>query len=147
MIAYFDTSAVVPLVVEEPGTDISLRVFLQSDTVATVRMTFAEAAAALARASRLGRLTADAHGRALAGLESVRVQMDVLEVDDDLVHAAGALARDHALSGYDAVHCAAALRVTSTSTVALAGDRDLLAAWQREGLQVLDTRSGPGPRL
>ena len=141
MIAYFDTSAVVPLLVEEPGTDISLRVFLQAETVATVRMTFAEASAALARASRLGRLTADAHDRALAELESVWVQMDVLDVDDDLVRAAGALARTHALRGYDAVHCAAALRVTSRSTVALAGDRELLEAWQREGLQVLDTQS------
>jgi uncharacterized protein len=58
-----------------------------------------------------------------------------------LVRTAGALARDHALRGCDAVHCAAALRVTSATTVALAGDRDLLAAWQREGLQILDTRS------
>ena len=141
MIAYFDTSAVVPLLVEEPGSDVALRVFLQADSVATVRMTFAEISAALARASRLGRLTADAHDRAMAALESVWAQMDVLDVDDDLVRAAGALARDHALRGYDAVHCAAALRVTSGTTVALAGDRDLLAAWQREGLQVLDTQS------
>ena len=141
MIAYFDTSAVVPLLVEEPGTDVSLRVFLQAETVATVRMTFADTSAALARASRLGRLTADARDRALAGLESVWAQMDVVHVDDDLVRGAGALARDHALRGYDAVHCAAALRVTSGTTVALAGDRDLLAAWQREGLQVLDTQS------
>ena len=51
MIAYFDTSAVVPLLVEEPGTEISLRVFLQAESVATVRMTFAEVSAALARAS------------------------------------------------------------------------------------------------
>lgn len=139
MIAYLDTSAVVPLLVEEPGTDVSLRVFLQADTVATVRLTFAEASAALARASRLGRLTADAHDRALAGLESVWAQLDVLDVDDDLVRQAGALARTHALRGYDAVHCAAGLRVASRSTVGLAGDRDLLEAWQREGLQVLDT--------
>ena len=100
MIAYFDKSAVVPLLVEEPGTDISLRVFLQAETVATVRMTFAEVSAALARASRLGRLTADAHDRALAELESVWAQMDVLDVADDLVRAAGALARTHALRGY-----------------------------------------------
>ena len=67
--------------------------------------------------------------------------MDVVNVDDDLVRAAGALARAHALRGYDAVHCAAALRVVSATTVALAGDRDLLAAWRHEGLHVLDTQS------
>ena len=55
MIAYFDTSAVVLLLVEEePGSEVSLRVFLRADTVATVRLMFAEVSAALARASRLG---------------------------------------------------------------------------------------------
>ncbi len=141
MIAYLDTSAVVPLLVEEPGSEVCLRVFLQADSVATVRLTFAEASAALARASRLGRLTADAHAGALAQLESVWTQLDVVNVDDELVRAAGALARAHALRGHDAVHCAAALRVGSATTVAVAGDRELLAAWQAEGLHVLDTRS------
>ncbi len=141
MIAYLDTSAVVPLLVEEPGSEVCLRVFLQADSVATVRLTFAEASAALARASRLGRLTADAHAGALAQLESVWTQLDVVNVDDELVRAAGALARAHALRGYDAVHCAATLRVGSATTVAVAGDRELLAAWQAEGLHVLDTRS------
>ena len=41
MIAYFDTSAVVPLLVEEPGSGVCLRVFLQAENVATVRMAFA----------------------------------------------------------------------------------------------------------
>ncbi len=91
-------------------------------------------------ASRLGHLTADAHGSALAERESVRAQMDVLDVDDELVRAAGTLARAHALRGYDAVHCAAGLGVISATTVALAGDQDLLVAWQPEGLQVLDTQ-------
>jgi predicted nucleic acid-binding protein len=48
VIAYFDTSAVVPLLVEEPGSEVFLRVLLQAETVATFRMTFAEVSAALA---------------------------------------------------------------------------------------------------
>jgi predicted nucleic acid-binding protein len=142
VIAYFNTSAVVPLLIEdEPGSEVCLRVFLQAEAVATVRMTFAETSAALAAASRLGRLSAEAHDRALVELESVWAQMDIVEVDDDLVRTAGVLARNHALRGYDAVHCATALRLTSTRTVALAGDRALLAAWRSEGLQVVDTRA------
>lgn len=142
MIAYFDTSAVVPLLVEdEPGSEVCLRVFLEAEVVATVRMTFAETSAALAAASRLGRLSAEAHDRALAELESVWDQMDKVEVDDDLIRTAGVLARTRALRGYDAVHCAAALRLTSPRTVALAGDRALLAAWRSEGLQVINTRA------
>ena len=142
MIAYFDTSAVVPLLVEdEPGSEVCVRVFLEVETVATVRLTFAEAGAALARAARLGSLTAEAHERALAEFESAWARMDVLDVDDDLVRQAGALARTHALRGYDAVHCAAGLGVESADTVGLAGDQELLAAWHREGLQVIDTRA------
>ena len=140
MIAYFDTSAVVPLLVEdEAGSEVCLRVFLQAESVTTVRLTFAEVCAALARAARLGRMTAEAHDSALAEFESVWDQMDVLDVDDDLVRQAGALARAHALRGYDAVHCAAGLRARGATTVGLAGDRELLAAWHREGLQAIDT--------
>jgi uncharacterized protein len=139
VIAYFDTSAVVPLLVEdEPGSEVCLRVFLQAETVATVRLTFAEVCAALARAARLGRLTAEAHDGALAEFETVWTQMDVLDVDDDLVRRAGELARTHALRGYDAVHCAAGLRVRSAGTVGLAGDRQLLAAWRHEELQIIN---------
>ena len=65
--------------------------------------------------------------------------MDVLEVDEDLVRRAGAPARTHALRGYDAVHCAAGLRMRSGTTVGLAGERELLAAWNREELQAIDT--------
>ena len=140
MIAYFDTSAVVPLLVEdEPGSEVCLRVFLQAETVATVRLTFAEVCAALARAARLGRLTTEAHDGALAEFASVWAQLDVLEVDDDLVRQAGALAGTHALRGNDALHCAAALRVRNSNTVGLAGDRELLAAWRHEELHTIDT--------
>ena len=67
--------------------------------------------------------------------------MDKVEVDDDLIRTAGVLARTRAFRSYDAVHCAAALRLTRPRTVALAGDRALLAAWRSEGLQVINTRA------
>ena len=141
MIAYFDTAAVVRLLVEdEAGSEVCLRVFLQAESVTTVRLTFAEVCAALARAARLGRLTTEAHDSALAEFESVWDQMDVMEVDDDPVRQAGRLARTHGLRGYDAVHCAAGLRARGATTVGLAGDRELLTAWRAGGLQVIDTQ-------
>jgi predicted nucleic acid-binding protein len=142
VIAYFDTSAVIPLLVDdEPGATTALASWLGAETLVTTRLLFAEAAAALARASRLGRLTADSLDRALEELEQAWAQFHVVEVDDFLVRAAGSLARAHALRGYDAVHCAAALRVAGPDTVAVAGDRDLLAAWQALGMHVIDTLS------
>jgi predicted nucleic acid-binding protein len=140
VIAYFDTSAVIPLLVDdEPGAATARGSWLGADTVVTTRILFAEAAAALARAFRLGRLTSDALDQALAGLERAWAQFHVVEVDDVLVRTAGSLAREQALRGYDAVHCAAALRVAGPDTVAIAGDRDLLTAWQALGMPVIDT--------
>lgn len=142
MIAYFDTSAIIPLLVDdEPGSETALAVWLGAESVATARILFAEAAAALAQAARLGRLDPVAHDRVLAELDSAWDQLDVVEIDDPLVHEAGSLARTHPLRGYDAVHCAAALRLADPSTVALSGDQKLLDAWRAEGLQVVDTRA------
>jgi predicted nucleic acid-binding protein len=141
VIAYFDTSAIVPLLVEdEPGADAALAAWLGAESVVTVRILYAEAAAALAAAARLGRLGTEALDQALAELDSLWAQMDVVGVDDPLVRTAGSLARTHALRGYDAVHCAAALRLADPTTVALSGDRQLLDAWRAEGLHVVDTR-------
>ena len=140
MIAYFDTSAVIPLLVDdEPGTEVALTAWLGADAVVTVRLTFAEAAAALARAARLGRLTSLALDEALSQLDELWSQLDIVEIDDHLVRSAAALARQHSLRGYDAVHCAAALRIASADAVGLAGDSDLLAGWRAEGLRVIDT--------
>lgn len=140
MIAYFDTSAVIPLLVDdEPGATASLAAWMGAETVVTARILFAEAAAALARASRLGRLKPEALELALTELEQIWAQFDIVEVDDLLVRSAGSLAREHALRGYDAVHCAAALRIASPDTVALAGDGNLLTAWRTIGLAVIDT--------
>jgi uncharacterized protein len=142
VIAYFDTSALVPLLVEdEPGAEPALAAWLGADAVVTTRLLFAEAGAALARAARLGRLEEPALDDALLELESLSQQLDVVEVDDGLVNEAALLARRHSLRGYDAVQCAAALRVAGPETVGLAGDYDLLSAWRAEGLQVIDTQA------
>jgi predicted nucleic acid-binding protein len=142
VIAYFDTSAIIPLLVDdEPGAQNALAVWLGAESVVTVRILYAEAAAALAAAARLGRLETEALDQALGGLDVIWTQMDILGIDDPLVRTAGSLARTHALRGYDAVHCAAALRLADPTTVALSGDRQLLDAWRAEGLHVVDTRA------
>jgi uncharacterized protein len=140
LIAYFDTSAVVPLLVDdEPGLDACRRVWTLAESLIASRLVFVETAAALAQAARLGRLTAAAHARALAGLEHVWVQFEIIEIGDDLIRRAAMLAHAHALRGFDAVHCAAALTVSGPSTVAVSGDRTLLSAWRANGVAVIDT--------
>ena len=57
MIAYFDTSAVVPLVIDEPTSHRCRRVWNEAARVVSTRLLYPEACAALARANRMERLT------------------------------------------------------------------------------------------
>lgn len=140
MIAYFDTSAVVPLLVDdEPGAEICRQAWSLADAVVTSRLMYVEAVTALARAERMDRLTEEAHDRAVLGLDAIWSQFDVVEIGEASVHRAAGLARQHRLRGYDAVHCAAALSIAGPETVAVGSDRHLIAAWRAEGLDVIDT--------
>ncbi|MGY1746735.1 type II toxin-antitoxin system VapC family toxin [Blastococcus sp. SYSU D00695] len=143
MIAYLDTSAIVPLVIEEPSSATCRAVWDAAADVVCSRLGYVEAAAALAQATRLGRMTGDQEDQALERLDLIWDQVTVLPVDEPLVRRAASLARTHSLRGYDAVHCAAALLAADAELVAAAGDRDLLAAWQTEGLALVDTNAGP----
>lgn len=139
MIAYLDTSALIPLVIEEPGSQRAGRVWDTAEHVLSVRLVYAEARAALAQAVRLGRLAGAELAGTVAGLDELYDQLAVIEVDDALVRRAGELAELHALRGYDAVHLGAAERVANDTTVLVAGDRDLLAAAATLGLALVDT--------
>ncbi len=140
MIAYFDTSALVPLVVAEPSSPLCGRVWDAAEVVASSRLAYVEATAALARAQWLGRLTAEDQRRSLRVLDEIWTEVDVVSVDELLVHEAAALATAHALRGHDAVHCASALRLTDLDVVGVSGDGELITAWQERGVDVVDTR-------
>jgi uncharacterized protein len=139
VIAYFDTSALIPLLVEEPGSVRAGRVWDVADHVTSVRLIYTEARAALAQAARLERLALADLTTALDALDGLYEQLDLVEVDDLLVRRAGELAQHHALRGYDAIHLAAADRVRHDTTVMVAGDRELCAAAGALGLAVAST--------
>jgi uncharacterized protein len=136
VIAYFDTSALVPLLVEEPGTELAARMWDSADRVVSVRLARVEARAALAQGARIGRLTARQLASAKRSLDGLLVQLDQIDVDDDLTYRAADLAEAHALRAYDAVHLAASERLGANDGVLVAGDRVLLAAARDRGLLV-----------
>lgn len=138
MIAYLDTSALVPLLVAEPTSARCRDVWDESDTVLTVELTLVEAAAALARAQRMNRVSSVQHRESLGRLHELWDQLIALPIDTTLIHTAADLAAVHRLRGYDAVHCAAALQHADSGVVATAGDRELLDAWHEAGLAVVD---------
>ncbi len=139
MICYFDTSAFVPLLIAEPGSGFCRRLWDEADDVVTVRLLYAEAAAALAQALRLGRLTEAGHEAALRVLDRLWSELDIVEVDDDVVRRAARLAHACALRGYDAVHCAAAEQLDDDDVVIASGDRKLLEACAALGMATADT--------
>jgi len=139
VIAYFDTSALIPLLVDERGSERASRLWDVADNVVAVRLIYAEARAALAQATRLGRLSATDLDVTIDALDGLYANLDLLEIDERLVRRAGELAQHHALRGDDAVHLAAAERIRDDTTVMVAGDRDLCAAARTLGMAVADT--------
>jgi uncharacterized protein len=136
VIAYFDTSAVVPLLVAEPGSARAASLWDSADRIVSIRLVYPEARAALAQAERLGRLTARQLRDAVTGFDSLFEEIDIVEVDDALARRAGELAEVRQLRGYDAVHLAAADRVRDPNVVVIAGDGALLDAATAEGMAV-----------
>jgi predicted nucleic acid-binding protein len=108
---YLDASALVKLYVDEAESQAVADGVERADAVITVRVTYAEARAALARHRREGGLTAPGLRRAVRQLDGDWGTYNLVEVSDAVVRRAGALAERHALRGYDAVQLAAALDV------------------------------------
>ena len=139
MIAYFDTSALIPLLVEEPGSERAGRLWDEAERVVTVRLAYPEGRSALARARRLGRLTARAARAARVGFEDLWSQLDRVEVTAALGQRAGDLADQFVLRGYDAVHLAAAETLADPELVVVSGDSELCDAARTLGLAVAKT--------
>ena len=136
MIGYFDTSAVVPLLIAESGSARAVSLWDGADRVVSVRLLYPETRAALAQAERLGRLTARQLRDAVTAFDSLFEEIDLVQVDEVLARRAGELAEVRQLRGYDAVHLAAADRVNDPNVVVIAGDGALLDAATAEGMAV-----------
>ena len=134
MIVYFDTSAIIPLLIDEPLSDLAQRVWCRASWVATARVSYVEARAGLARACRMGRISPDELKEAVEGLETLDRQIHHVEITADLVARAGNLAEEVALRAYDAVRLAAAVSLDIHDLVVITGDRQLAAAAQTVGL-------------
>lgn len=111
MILYLDTSSLVKLYVEEPGSPAVQTEVEASELVATSIVAYAEARAALARRRREGSLTAAEHGRARAGLDVDWPRLLTVGVTESVTRKAGDLAERQRLRGFDALHLAAYLTV------------------------------------
>lgn len=138
MIAYFDTSALVPLLIEETSSIECRRIWNESSIAVSSRVVYPEARAALAKARRTGRATARQIQAAVQRLDTIVDEISQLDFTPGLARVAGAIADEHDLRAYDAVHLASAAAVTDDA-VLVTGDRALMDAAHRVGLAVAAT--------
>jgi predicted nucleic acid-binding protein len=136
LIFYFDTSALVKLVVVEDGSGLAAELWGSAYPAASSIFTYPEARAALAAASRLDRLGADEHRKALADFEGLYADLITVGVDQELAVRAGKYAEDLGLRGYDSVHLATALELGDDEVVVVTWGRDLARATEQVGLGV-----------
>lgn len=136
-VAYFDSSALVKLVIDEHGSEQAAQLWDGADAVLTSRVAHPEVRAALAAAQRGGRLSAQAHRQSKADWEELHQALRLVEVTPQLETDAADLAEQHALSGFDAIHLASALTIAMTPVVVATWDARLHQAAQAVGLATL----------
>lgn len=141
-LVYFDSSALVKLVVEERGTDLAAQLWDGCDAALSSRLAYPEVRAALSAARRNRDLDDDALRRATRTWERFWKSVRPVELTPDVERFAGRLATRHALRGADAVHLASALAVAEDDLVVAVWDRRLHAASVAERLAVAPATLG-----
>lgn len=124
-IVYFDTSALVKLVVEEPGSDTAAGLWDGCDAAVSSRLAYPEVCAALAAAGRNRTLVHEALVECQRSWERIWTELRPVELTAQVAAAAGRLAERRHLRGADAVHLASALEVGTHHLVMAVWDRRL----------------------
>jgi hypothetical protein len=75
LIVYFDTTAIVPVVIEEPSSAVASRLWDEADRVVSSRLVYAEGRAALAMAHRMDRIDERGLRTAVDGFEALHEQL------------------------------------------------------------------------
>jgi predicted nucleic acid-binding protein len=135
VICVFDTSALVKLLVDEPGTDATLELWDRTATPMASRLAHPELAAALWGAVRAGRIDRRQMPSIEARAADLLDQLTWLELSPALATFAASLARRLSLSGADAVHVAGAAAL-GPSTVVATFDERMRSASEAIGLVV-----------
>jgi len=124
-LVYFDSSALVKLIVEEEGSEVASALWDGCDAALSSRLAYAEVCAALAAAHRNHDLDDEGFAVATRGWEEFWDATRPVELTADVARHAGELAGRRALRGADAVHLASALAVGSRDLVVAVWDRRL----------------------
>ena len=133
-LVYFDSSALVKLVLNESGSDLAAALWNACDGALSSRLAYPEVCAALASAGRNRDLTASEVAAALADWERFWASIRPVELTDKVQQVAGALTATHHLRGADAVHLASAIALGSPDIILAVWDKRLHTAAAEIGL-------------
>lgn len=137
---FWDSSAIVPLLVEDPATSSVLAVYKEDPLVFVWWGTEVECVSALARLERQGSMSPISVTAALQRLRALESRWQEVQPVEDLKETAKRLLRVHNLRAADSLQLAAAIvasehRPSSVDFVCL--DERLTATAQREGFNVV----------
>jgi hypothetical protein len=135
-LVYFDSSALVKLLVEEAGSELAAELWDGSDAAVASRLAYPEVRAALAAAARNHDLADHDLDAAEQAWDSYWAATRSVELTAAVEQHAGQLARSHALRGGDAVHLASALAMSDSDLVFAVWDRRLHGGALAAGLRV-----------
>lgn len=135
-LVYFDSSAMVKLVVEEAGSELAAAMWDGCDAALSSRLAYPEVRAALAAAGRTHDLGDTELAAAEQAWEEYWAATRPVELTAAVERHAGQLARRHALRGADAVHLASALAIGDPELVFAVWDRRLHAGARTARLRV-----------
>jgi predicted nucleic acid-binding protein len=139
-LVYFDSSAFVKLLVEEPGSDLAAELWDGCDAAVASRLAYPEVRAALAAAGRNHDLHDDEVRAAEHAWDGYWAATRPVELTAGVEQHAGGLARLYELRGADAVHLASALAIGDPDIVVAVWDRRLHAGVQAAGVGVAPSR-------
>ena len=139
---YWDSSALVPLCVEETSSARMIRIYRSDPAVVTWWGSEIECVSALARLEREGAMTAAMVSSAMDRLAALRAAWHEVQPSRAVRDTAARLLRMHPLRAPDAIQLSSAVIVADREPAALefvSLDTRLASAAQREGFPLVET--------
>lgn len=138
---YWDTSAVLPLIVDEPARQRLLTLYEEDPQLVTWWATAIEIASAVARREREGTITSDEADAALKSAKRLGAAWHEVVPSEMVRRTAERLLRLHNLRAADSLQLSAALIAANhdpTTLEMVCFDNRLTLAARREGFTVID---------
>ncbi len=135
-LVYFDASALVKLVIDEEGSDLTAALWDGCDSALSSRLSYPEVRSALAAAGRDHRIDARSLQKVQRDWERFWSAIQPVELSAAVGRHAGELASAYSLRGADAIHLASALAIEFPDLVVAVWDHRLRRGVLSAGLRV-----------